>query len=62
MEKNWGGELIELAARVEGIFLFVGGRWFRSQSECEDFAIDNIPEGHFQLFTDIVSYPQFFIG
>ena len=39
--------------------MFVGGRWFRSQSECEDFAREKIPEGQFQWFVNIVSYLQF---
>ena len=50
---------MEILVRVEGISLFKGGRWFRSQSECEYFSRDQIPEGKFQWFIGILNYLQF---
>ena len=42
--------------------LFSYWRWFRSQSECKDFARDKISEGQFQWFINIVRYLQFVTG
>ena len=42
--------------------VFSGGRWFRLQSECEDFSRYQIPEWNFQWSIDIVSYLQFVRG
>ena len=42
--------------------MFTGGRWFRLQLECEDFDRENITEGQFQRFIDIISYLQFLTG
>ena len=40
--------------------MFIGGGWwFRSTRECEDFARDQILEGKFQWFIDIVIYLKF---
>ena len=50
-----------MAAWVDGMAVFVGGRWFRSHMEWVEFATKKIPEGKFHLFIDIVSYLQFFM-
>ena len=62
LENHFDEELRELSARLEGRSVFIGERWFRYQSTCEDFARDKIPEGQFQWFIDMVSYLQFLIG
>ena len=48
--------------RIDGMDLFAGGRWFRSQGECMEFSEKHIPEVQFQWFIDIVSYLQFVKG
>ena len=62
LEIIWDTQLREVAARVDGMAVFVGGIWFRSQMECMEFATNDIPEGQFQRFIDIVSYLQFVTG
>ena len=42
--------------------MLAGGGWFRSQSKCEDFSRDHIPEGQFKWFIDIVNYLRFVTG
>ena len=42
--------------------VLAGGRWFRSNMECVEFATKHITEGHFQWFIDIVIYLQFVTG
>ena len=42
--------------------MFAGGRWFRSQIECEDFARDKIPDGKFKWFINIFIYLLFVTG
>ena len=43
--------------------MFIGGEgWFRNKRECEDFARDQILEGKFQWFIDIVIYLKFVTG
>ena len=42
--------------------VLAGGRWFRSKTECVEFATKHITEGHFQWFIDIVIYLQFVTG
>ena len=49
-------------ARVDGAAVFAVSRWFRLQSECEYFAIDQITEGQLQWFIDIFIYLQFVTG
>ena len=58
-ENKCEGELREVAARLEVTSVFTGGRWFRLQIECEDFAREKIPEGQFHWFIDIVIYLKF---
>ena len=62
LEKKCDGELREVAAIVEGIDILSGGRWFIFQSECEDFASNQIPSCQFKWFVDILIYPQFVTG
>ena len=56
---KWKGKLNEVAARIHGMYMFAGGRWFRSRMECVDFAESQKPMGQFQRFIEIVSYIQF---
>ena len=51
-----------MAARVEEMEVFSGGRWFRYQIEYKDFSRNQIPEGQFQLFIDIIIYLWFVTG
>ena len=62
LEIIWDTQLREVAARVDGMAVFWGGRWFRSHMECMEFATNHIPEGQFQWFIDIVSYLEFVTG
>ena len=52
----------KVAAQIDGMDFFVGGRWFRSRMECVDFAENYIPVGYFQWFIYIFSYLQFVTG
>ena len=56
------GQLNEVAARIDGMDVFAGGRWFRSRMECVEFAEKHIPVGQLKWFLDIVSYIQFVTG
>ena len=58
----WEELLREVVSRVEGRAEFAGVRWFRSQSEYGDFARDQIPDGQFQRFIDIVINLKFVKG
>ena len=62
LEIKWNSQLREVASRVDGMAVFVGGRWFISQMDCVYFSTKHIPEGEFQWFNDIVSYLNFFKG
>ena len=55
----WEELLRKVVSRVEGRAEFAGVRWFRSQSEYGDFAIDQIPDGQFQWFIDILIHLKF---
>ena len=58
LEAMWEGKLNEVTARIDGVAVLPGGRWFRSRMECVDFAENHIPVGQFQWFLDIVSHLQ----
>ena len=62
LEDKIKGQLNEVTARINGMTVFKGGRWFWSQMECVDFAEKHISVGQFQWFLDIVSYIQLFTG
>ena len=62
LEDKWEGTLNEFAARIDGMDVFSGGRWFRSRMDCVDVAVNHITVGQFQWFLDIVSYLQFDTG
>ena len=38
VEDKWRGHLNEVAARIYGMAVFTGGRWFWSRMECVEFA------------------------
>ena len=62
LEDKWEGKLNEVAAMIDGMAVFSGGKWFRSRMECVEFAEKHIPVGQFQWFLDIFSYLQFVTG
>ena len=56
---KWEGKLNEVADQIDGMYMFAGGRWFRSRMEYVEFAEKLIPVGQFQWFLEILSYLQF---
>ena len=62
LEGKWEVKLNEVAAQIDGMDVFTGGRWFGSRMECVDFAEKHIPAGQFQWFLYIISYLQFVTG
>ena len=59
LEDKWERQINEVAARIDGMDMFAGGRWFRSRMEYVEFAEKQIPVGQFQWFLEILSYLQF---
>ena len=52
----------EVSARIDGMAIFTGRRWFWLHMECIEFSKKNIPEGQFQRFIDISRYLQCVTG
>lgn len=48
LEGKWEGQISEVAALMDRMAVFVGGRWFLSQMECVEFSEKHIPEVQFQ--------------
>ena len=48
LEIKWDPQLREVAARVYGMSVFVGGIWIIPHMECVEFTTKHIPEEQFQ--------------
>ena len=55
LDKKCYMELQEVAARVEGKYVYTGGRWVGPKKKYEDFARDQVSEEKIQWFIDITS-------
>ena len=55
LENKWEGNTREITERIDGMAAFAGGIWFRSHTECMEFAEKNILEGKLQWFIYIIS-------
>ena len=51
-----GGGIQEVQVSVDGISVFSGTIWFRSQIKFIEFAENRVPEGQLQWCIDIVRY------
>ena len=52
----------EVTAYTDGIYVFMGGSWFRTLNDCINLSEVHIPEGQLQWFIDIVAYLEFITG